>query len=428
MPKKIFAKILIKMKQDIDQLMKEQNIDALLVTGPAQHNPPMVYLTGGAHLTKADLIKKRGSDPVLFHYPMERDEAVNTGLPTVNLNEYRLDEQRKKAGWDELETNVERYRCMLGDTQVDSGRVAIFGQSDAGEAFAVFSRLQESLPGINFVGQVGESILLKAMSTKDEEEVERIRRMGRITVEVVGKTANYLTNHAVQDNLLLKEDGTHLTVGDVKRRISMWLGELGADNPHGVIFATGRDAGIPHSGGEEGDLLRLGETIVFDIYPCEAGGGYHYDFTRTWCLGYAPDEVQTIYNDVLSVYKQIMGELRMGGLCKDYQERTCELFEKQGHATIRSEPLTQEGYVHSLGHGLGLHVHEHPSFRSTGTNEHRLEPGVVVTIEPGLYYPERYMGVRLEDTVWVRPDGELEILAEYPLDLVLQMKGYHFTE
>jgi Xaa-Pro aminopeptidase len=411
------------MKQDIDHLMKEEGIDALLVTGPAQHNPPMVYLTGGAHLTRADLIKKRGSDPVLFHHPMERDEAVNTGLRTVNLSEYRLEEERVKAGWDELETNTEKYCRMFRDMQVDSGSVAISGQADAGEAFAVFTRLQERLPGINFVGQVSESVLLKAMSTKDEVEVERIRKMGRITVEVVDKTANYLTNHAVQDNLLVREDGRPLTIGDVKRRISMWLSALGAENPHGVIFAAGRDAGVPHSSGEEAGLLRLGETIVFDIFPCEAGGGYHFDFTRSWCLGYAPDEVQEIYNDVLSVYKQIMGELRMGGLCSVYQERTCELFEQMGHVTIKSEPQTQEGYVHSLGHGLGLNVHEYPSFRSSSANEQRLEPGVIVTIEPGLYYPERNMGIRLEDTVWVRPDGELEILAEYPLDLVLHMKG-----
>ena len=262
------------MKQDIDQLMKEEGIDALLVTGPAQHNPPMVYLTGGAHLTSAALIKKRGSDPVLFHYPMERDEAVNTGLRTVNLSQYRMEEKRKKAGWNEFETSVERYCRMLGDMQVDSGSVALFGQGDAGEAFAVFTRLQERLPGINFVGQFGESILLNAMSTKDEDEIERIRRMGRVTTEVVGKTANYLTQHSVQDNLLVKEDGTPLTIGDVKRRISMWLAALGAENPHVVIFAAGRDAGIPHSSGEEAGLLRLGETIGFDMFPCEGGGGY----------------------------------------------------------------------------------------------------------------------------------------------------------
>ncbi|HEX7433861.1 MAG TPA: aminopeptidase P family N-terminal domain-containing protein, partial [Anaerolineaceae bacterium] len=59
---------------DLDSIMETHGIDALLITGPAQHNPTMVYLTGVRHLTHADLIKKRGEAPVLFHGPMERDE------------------------------------------------------------------------------------------------------------------------------------------------------------------------------------------------------------------------------------------------------------------------------------------------------------------------------------------------------------------
>jgi Xaa-Pro aminopeptidase len=122
-----------------------------------------------------------------------------------------------------------------------------------------------------------------------------------------------------------------------------------------------------------------------------------------------------------------MGELQAGTPCMEYQQQTCELFEARGHTTIMSDPQTQEGYVHSLGHGLGLHVHERPSFRTSSGEGDRLEPGVVVTIEPGLYYPLRDMGVRLEDTVWVRPNGEIEVLVEYPLDLVLPMKRRGLT-
>jgi Xaa-Pro aminopeptidase len=85
-------------------------------------------------------------------------------------------------------------------------------------------------------------------------------------------------------------------------------------------------------------------------------------------------------------------------------------------------PGTQEGYVHSLGHGVGLNLHERPFFRMTSNGDERLDANVVVTIEPGLYYPERGMGVRLEDTVWVRPDGRMEILAPYPLDLILPLR------
>ena len=94
------------------------------------------------------------------------------------------------------------------------------------------------------------------------------------------------------EDMLIGRDGEPVTIGQVKGLINLWLAERGAENPEGTIFAIGRDAAVPHSSGNPSDILRLGQTIVFDIYPCEAGGGYFYDFTRTWCLGYAPDDVQ----------------------------------------------------------------------------------------------------------------------------------------
>jgi Xaa-Pro aminopeptidase len=407
------------MKSDLDLLMQSRDLDALLVTGPAQHNPPMVYLTGGAHLTSADLIKRRGAEPMLFHFPMERDEAAKTGLPTKNLGDYRLGELLKQSNGNFLKSNILRYQAMLSDLGITTGQVALYGNVDAGSAYAIFSGLQQAMPGLKLVGELGDSVLLQAMATKDSNEVDRMRRMGKVTTEVVAQVADFLTSQRVENEVLMRPDGQPLTIGDIKNRIQLWLAERGAEIPEGVIFAIGRDAGVPHSSGDPADLLRLGQTIVFDIFPCEAGGGYYYDFTRTWCLGYAPDEVQSVYEDVLAVYRQIMSELRVNTPCQDYQTRTCELFEARGHPTIKSTPQTLEGYVHSLGHGLGLHVHEYPRFGLNATESDLLAPGVVVTIEPGLYYPERGLGVRLEDTVWVRPDGEMEILADYPMDLIL---------
>lgn len=410
------------MKTDIDNLMKARNLDAILVIGPAKHNPPMFYMTGGGHLTKAMLIKKHAAEPILFHQSMERDEASRTGLKTMDLNQYRFDSLLKEFNGDILQAVVRRYELMFSDAGITAGRVALTGKIDAGEAHAVFSRLQESMPEIKFVGELDDSLLLTAMATKDDCEIDRIRQMGVITTGVVAQVADFLSSHTVRGEILIKSDGSPLTVGDVKRRINLWLAESEAENPEGTIFAIGRDAGVPHSSGTSSDQLRLGQTIVFDIFPCEAGGGYFYDFTRTWCLGYASDEILSVYEDVHDVYRQIMGELKVNTACKPYQERTCELFEAKGYPTVKSDPQTEEGYVHSLGHGLGLHVHERPWFGTNATENDRLEPGVVVTIEPGLYYPERGMGVRLEDTVWVRPDGEMEVLAPYPMDLVLPVK------
>jgi Xaa-Pro aminopeptidase len=118
-----------------------------------------------------------------------------------------------------------------------------------------------------------------------------------------------------------------------------------------------------------------------------------------------------------------MGEFRPGALCRDYQVRTCELFEAMGHPTLKSNPQTETGYIHSLGHGVGLNIHERPWFSMRATDSDVLAPGSIFTVEPGLYYPDRGLGVRLENTVWVRPDGQMEVLAEYPMDLVLPVQG-----
>ena len=406
------------MKSDLDQLMEIHNLDAILITGPAQHNPPMGYFTGSIHMTGGDLIKKRGSDPILFYNPMERDEAAKTGFATKNLAEYRFDELMKSNDGDFLQATILRYQKMLEEFGLSSGRVGIYGKLDVGSAYEIFSGLESKLPDLEIVGQLGDSLILQAMATKDTKEVERIRAMGVITTSVVGKVADFLTSQKSKNGVLVKSNGDPLLIGDVKRKINLWLAESDVENPEGTIFAIGRDAGIPHSSGDPKDLLNLGQTIIFDIFPAEAGGGYFYDFTRTWCIGYAPDEVLALYEDVFNVYHQVMSELEVNALCSQYQDRTCELFEELGHETIKGNPQIQQGYVHSLGHGVGLYIHEYPRF-SSNVKEDRLTPGSVVTVEPGLYYPDKGMGVRLENTVWVRPDGKMEVLADYPLDLVL---------
>lgn len=294
---------------------------------------------------------------------------------------------------------------------------------DSGDALRIFSELQSLLPEITLVGEYRDSVLLQAMATKDESEVERIRQVGKATVYVVAQVAELLSSHALNRGVLVDKEGEPLRIGQVKRQINRWLAEAGLENPEGTIFASGRDAAVPHSTGDPQALLRAGETIVFDIFPQEAGGGYFYDFTRTWCLQYAPDETLAIYEDVLVVYRQILAEIRAGGLALHFQQRACELFEARGHVTIQSNPETQEGYVHGLGHSLGLRVQERPMMVSFGSPQDRLEPGTVTTVEPGLYYPSRGIGVRLEDTLWLRPEGEAEILAPYPFDLVLPVKN-----
>jgi len=401
------------MKNQIDVLMHEMGIDALLVTGAGDHNPFMVYFTGIAHLTQADLIKPRDRDAILFHASMERDEAARTGLTTRGYSEYPFKVFLDEAKNDPALAMAFRYKKMLTDVGVASGRVAVYGRLDLSKGYAFFSKLQAIMPEITLTGYQENDLLLQAMKTKDAAEKNRIRKMAGITTHVISRVADYLSNQRVKDSYLVNEAGYPVTIADVKSRINLWLAEAGAENPEGTIFAIGYDAGVPHSSGNPADSLRMGQTIVFDFFPHEAGGGYFYDITRTWSLGYATDEALKLYEDVLHVYNAIRKELRLGALCRDYQNLACDLFEKRGHPTLRSDPTTTDGYVHSLGHGVGLEIHEGPGL--SARSQDVLEEGMVVTVEPGVYLPGK-AGIRIEDTVVVSTAGA-EILTEFPREL-----------
>jgi Xaa-Pro aminopeptidase len=110
------------MKSDLDSLMQARQLDAILVIGAGDHNPPMVYLTGGGHLTHADLIKKRGEPPVLFCASMEREEGARTGLATRNIDDYRIEELLKQYNGDQVQAICARYQQMFTDLGLTSGR------------------------------------------------------------------------------------------------------------------------------------------------------------------------------------------------------------------------------------------------------------------------------------------------------------------
>jgi len=348
-------------------------------------------------------------------------------LKTVSFSGYPVSEFVEQANGDRQFANAMRFQKILVEHGLSSGRVAVYGKVELSQMFGILIKLVQLMPEMEFVGEpASESTILRAMETKDDGEVARIRQMGAVTTTVVKMVHDYLTSCDVRaDEVLLKDDGSPLTIGDVKGKISLWLAERGALDVEGTIFAIGRDAGVPHSVGNPGDLMTLGKTIVFDIFPAEQGGGYFYDFTRTWSLGYATREAQALYDQVDEVYNKVVENLDLNASFVDYQRMTCEYFESKGHKTQLTDKAPLDGYVHSLGHGVGLNIHERPSSRLVdGNTDNILKPGVVITVEPGLYYPDKGMGFRIEDTYWVRPDGKIEMLAEYPYDFVLPMKKW----
>ena len=412
------------MKSDLDRLMAERRYDALLVSGGAAHNPPMYYLANGASVGKETvLVKRRGEDPVLFVRAMERDEAAKSGLRVIELERYNPTGLLNEEKGDRLRAAARIYNEIFAEVGA-AGNVVAFGQRDQGEAYQLLAAIEELNPGIHIVGEFGQTVFDLATASKDAAEVKRIRAVGKKTMRVVAGTEEFLASHRSKNGCLVKKDGARLTIGDVKRRIKQLMMDEGVvDAEDGTIFAIGQDAGVPHSRGDDRDPIALGKTIVYDIFPQESGGGYFFDFTRTWCLGYAPPEVEQAHDQVLGAFKTVMKALKPGELCRVYQKLVCDYFEARGHSTLQTNPQTTEGYVHSLGHGVGLRIHESPSLKDFDGNSDRLDPGVVVTIEPGLYYPEKGFGVRIEDSVWLNPQTlKFETLAQYHKNLVLPVR------
>jgi Xaa-Pro aminopeptidase len=407
------------MKADIDRLMQQRNLDGFLVLGDPR-GATMRYLTGGAFLEGALLVKRQGEPVTLIHGSMERDTAAATGLQLLNRDtDFKYYEIHQAHKGDALAAQVEFLRRVFERVEL-SGRVGIYGLADVGESFRLFNWLQDILPDVELVGEYGRSLFTEARETKDAQELAELAKAGKLTCQVVGEVREFIQEHPVRNETVMRTDDEPLTIGDVKAFIRQRYSVHGLVEDHENIFAQGRDAGVPHNAGNHAMPLRLGQSIVFDIFPT-VSSGYFHDMTRTWCLGYAPDAVQEAWDQCKEIFDKVMAELAVGKACRDFQLMTCEYFESKGHRTSCSHPGTQEGYVHSLGHGIGLDIHEAPGFRHSEGNTTLLQPGHVVTIEPGLYYPERGFGIRIEDSVAFDEAGELIKLTDFPYDLVIPM-------
>lgn len=410
------------MKSDLDRLMAARNLDGLLVIGDASGNPIMNYLTRGAALERALIVKRRGEPLTLIHGSMERDTAAETGMILVDRDQtYNRYELIKRHNGDRLAAEVDFLRQVMRDQQLH-GRLGVYGRIDAGAAYAIFNHLQDMLIDTELVGEYEDSLFALARETKDDHEIAELREAGRRTCLLVGEVQEFIQGHAVRHAVVMRKDDHPLTIGDVKAFIRSRLPAFGLREDHENIFSQGRDAGVPHNRGDYTMPLRLGQSIIFDFFP-QVESGYFHDITRTWSLGYATDEVQEAWDQTKEIFDRVMNSLAVGQPCRDFQVMTCQFYESKGHKSALNHVGTHEGFVHSLGHGVGLDIHEEPRLSHAAGNDTLLQPGHVVSIEPGLYYPERGFGVRIEDSVAFNEAGEMVNLTNYPYDLVIPMRG-----
>ena len=246
---------------------------------------------------------------------------------------------------------------------------------------------------------------------KTSTEIAGIRRAQR-ACEAALDASRELLRRAQANGAGLEVDGEPLTCERIKRVIEDVFADHDVEGSD-MIVSHGPQTAVGHNMGS--GQIAPNEPIVFDLFPRDRTTGCYSDMTRTYVVGDPSDEVKEWYALVKRALETSTAGVRPGVNGRTLFELVCEQFHEAGYKTqLNKEPgeVLEDGFFHSLGHGVGLEVHELPSMGRSGQD---LVPGDVITIEPGLYR-SGYGGLRLEDIVLVTEDG-YEVLTQYPYEL-----------
>ena len=333
-------------------LLEPLELDALYITRPEN----VRYLTG-------------------FPHP-EDAQVLLTPEGAFLLTDPRYPEAERESQIPAKVLRREEREALLKDLR---GRVGFEAEH---LPYAALERLREMAP-VEWVPTKG--VIERLRLKKTPEEVARIRK------------AQALAEKALERALSLLKPGVEER--EVALEIEFFLRKAGAE---GVAFppivASGVRGALPHAGASE-KRLEAGELVTLDLGAKVAG--YHSDMTRTVALGKPPLEMRRVHQAVLSALEVALENLRPGRTGKEVDALAREELKRHG---------LDRYFVHSLGHGVGLAVHEGPSL--SPYTEEVLEPGMVVTVEPGVYLPG-VGGVRIEELVLLTEDG-IELLSRFP--------------
>ena len=366
-----------------------------------------------------------GPDPFLTLYVDGSVHVLVSGLEYGRAtSEADADTVERHADYDYeyggREERYDMYAEFVRGKDVES--VSMPPRSPVGTADAMRER------GID-VAVDGDDVLAEVRAVKTDEEIDAIREAQRANEaamcaaeELIGgadvagegddgdesdKGDDDDESDDVESGILLY-DGEPLTSERVAEEIEVTLLRHGCALDE-TIVAGGTQAADPHNRGS--GPLRANEAIIVDIFPRSKATKYNGDMTRTFCVGEPSERLQEWYDLTERAFEAALDAVEPGATGEDVHAAACEVYEDAGEPTFRTDPDTETGFIHSTGHGIGLDVHELPRLASGGGE---LEPGHVITVEPGLYDPE-VGGVRIEDLVVVTEDG-YENLTEYPIE------------
>ncbi|WP_435349030.1 M24 family metallopeptidase [Haloarchaeobius sp. HRN-SO-5] len=385
----------------LDDYLDEANLDGYALEDDASSSD-LYYLSGfGA------------PDPFFGVYTPEQTGLLVSSLEYGRAKkESRADVVKRHSDYDARE-KMEEYgeelahqkllAEFLADLGVDS--LAVNGQFPLSTADGLREEGLEVTPD-------RDGIVRDIRAVKTDEEVDHVRTAQRANEAAMARAEELVAEATVDDDgVLRRPDGEALTSEFVKQEIEITLirHDCSLDE---TIVACGADAADPHDRGS--GPLRANEFVIVDIFPRDKASKYHSDMTRTFLKGDASETQLEWYEVTDEARRAALDAVEPGVTGADVNQAVVDVYQEAGYPTVFTDPDTETGFIHSTGHGVGLDVHESPS---VSLNGEELEPGHVITIEPGLYDPD-VGGVRIEDIVVVTEEG-YENLVDYPVELVV---------
>ncbi len=256
-------------------------------------------------------------------------------------------------------------------------KLAFEGSSMVYDMFVKFEGLLDKTAALEIPVHLEE-----LRTVKDQDEIACIRKAAEIA------------DAAFLDILECIHPG--ISEEEVAAKLEMLMRELGSERPaFTTIVASGPRGSLPHGVATE-KLIVSGEFVTMDFGAVYRG--YHSDMTRTICVGRADDEKRALYRTVLDAQRLGVSLVKPGASGRSVDAEVRKHLADAGYG---------EYFGHGLGHSLGLEIHEEPRLSKTSTCEDLL-PGMVVTVEPGVYLPG-WGGLRIEDTILVTDTGSVPL-------------------
>ena len=390
------------MLKDIEAEMNRKDVEAIIVLGDTTlANPDLMYVVG-TNLARGGIYFKRiNSPPLLLTSVLDAQNAKKGNVKTVStFTDYGYEKLMVEHGQaDAYPRLILKVLTQLGA----AGKVVIAGRNDLAWGTRLIDRLRTL--GLQITGESSPTILEVARATKSADELHKIQTVGNKTAKIVEKVMDKVRSAKRKRGHLML--GAELaTVGAVKRYISTQLAVAELTAPEGTIFAIGASSADPHNSGVPSAEIKEHKLIVFDIFP-QAESGYWFDLTQTFVVGRADKRARNLFDAVQDAQDASLATLRDGLPSQSAMSEACDVIERHGFRTVRDiyngkAQKILSGFIHSLGHGVGLTIGERP-YLSLQSSE-ALKIGNVVTVEPGVYLP-KFGGVRIEDTVQITANG-----------------------